>query len=47
MTDMLPVPALQINDPVLMLVSVKADDLPFQCVALSLDLYFRHSLRLV
>ena len=36
MTNVLLMPALQIRDPVFMLVSVKADDLPFQCVALSL-----------
>jgi hypothetical protein len=36
MADMLLMPALQIRDPVFMLVPVKADDLPFQCVLLSL-----------
>lgn len=34
--DMLLMPALQIRDPVLMLVPVKADDLPFQCLTPSL-----------
>ena len=34
MTDMLLVPALQIRDPVLVVVPMKADDLLFQCVML-------------
>lgn len=36
MTNMLMVPALQIRDPVLVLVLVKAYDLLFQCLMISI-----------
>ena len=35
MADVLLMSALQIHDPVLVVVPVKADDLPFQCMTLS------------
>ena len=46
MTNVLLMTALQIRDPLLVVVPVKADDLLFQCVVLP-NLYFRHSLRII